>query len=131
MAEPVAEELIRLTQRLLDAIARAEWSVYQELCDPSLTCFEPEAAGQLVCGMEFHHFYFKLGGFEREQHTTMCSPHVRILGEVAVVSYVRLNQRVQPDGKPATHAFEETRVWQRQAGTWRHVHFHRSAARPT
>jgi hypothetical protein len=126
MADPTAEELLRLNQRLLDAIADADWNTYAELCDPSLSCFEPEASGQLVEGMEFHHFYFKLSTFRGEHHTTMCSPHVRLLGEVAIVSYVRLNQRVRQDRTPVTHAFEETRVWQRQGGTWRHVHFHRS-----
>jgi calcium/calmodulin-dependent protein kinase (CaM kinase) II len=126
MAEPLAEELLQLNQRLLDAIATAQWSVYEELCDPSLTCFEPEANGHLVTGMEFHHFYFKLGAGQRDRNTTMCSPHVRILGDTAIVSYVRLNQRVLPDGTPVTHAFEETRIWQRQGSRWRHVHFHRS-----
>ena len=32
-----------------------------------------------------------------------------------------------PDGKPITARCEETRLWQRQDGRWRHVHFHRSA----
>ena len=128
MPEVIVEELLRLNQRLLDAIAAANWDVYAELCDPSLTCFEPEAAGQLVEGMAFHHFYFKLGGAAREHHTTMCSPHVRILGDVAIVSYVRLNQRVSADGTPTTRAVEETRVWHRRDGAWRQVHFHRSVA---
>src|SRR5437588_9759114 len=106
MAE-ATDELLRINQRLLDAIARGDWEVYRELCDPSLTCFEPEASGQLVIGLEFHHFYFKLGGATGEHHTTMCSPHVRIMGDVAVVAYVRLNQRVNADGSPVTRGFEE------------------------
>ncbi len=127
MANASTEELLRLNQELLDAIARADWARYQELCDPSLTCFEPEAAGQLVAGMKFHHFYFKLGAVHGEHNTTRASPHVRLMGDVAVLSYVRLNQRVLADGTPVTRAVEETRVWQRQNGAWRHVHFHRSA----
>ncbi len=55
----------------------------------------------------------------------MASPHVRLLGDVAVVSYVRLIQWLDEAGHPVTSAFEETRIWQRQHG-WRHVHFHRS-----
>jgi calcium/calmodulin-dependent protein kinase (CaM kinase) II len=121
------DELLQLNRRLLDAIACGDWETYRELCDPELTCFEPEAAGQLVVGLDFHHFYFKLGGKGGEHHTTMCSPHVRLLGDVAVVSYVRLNQRVDSERKPVTQAFEETRVWQRRNDGWRHVHFHRSA----
>ena len=126
MADPIAEELLRLNQRLLDAIAEANWPVYEELCDPSLTCFEPEAVGQLVRGLDFHHFYFKLGARGGDHNTTMCAPDVRILGDVAIVSYVRLNQRVLADGTPVTRPHEETRVWHRVGGVWRHVHFHRS-----
>jgi calcium/calmodulin-dependent protein kinase (CaM kinase) II len=32
-------------------------------------------------------------------------------------------------GKPVTSRCEETRVWERQNGAWRHVHFHRSNSR--
>lgn len=126
MSDVDVQELLRLNQELLDAIARADWERYEALCDPTLTCFEPEAAGQLVSGMAFHHFYFKLGGAAEPHLTTMCSPHVRVLGDVALVCYVRLNQRVTAAGAPVTRAVEETRVWQRRAGVWRHVHFHRS-----
>jgi calcium/calmodulin-dependent protein kinase (CaM kinase) II len=126
-ADPNVEELVRLNQRLLDAIARADWAEYRDLCDPMLTCFEPEAVGQLVEGLDFHEFYFKLGPVKETYCTTMAGPHVRLMGDVAVVAYVRLNQRVQADGSPVTRAVEETRVWQRQNGKWKHVHFHRSA----
>ncbi len=123
------EELLRLNQRLLDSIANADWKAYVELCDPSLTCFEPEAAGQLVEGMEFHRFYFQLPGATPPLNTTMASPHVRVMGDVAIISYVRLNQRVGSDGVPSTRAVEETRVWQKENGVWKHVHFHRSGSR--
>jgi calcium/calmodulin-dependent protein kinase (CaM kinase) II len=129
MSDHADEELLRLNQRLLESIAWGDWATYQELCDPSLTSFEPEAMGQLVEGMAFHHFYFKLGGVRGNHHTTMCSPRVRIMGDVAVIAYVRLSQQVGADGLPVTTATEETRVWQRQDGRWKHVHFHRSANR--
>jgi calcium/calmodulin-dependent protein kinase (CaM kinase) II len=126
MAETVTQELLRLNQKLLESIANADWAAYAELCDPTLSCFEPEAQGQIVEGMEFHRFYFQLGAATKPHCTTMASPHVRIMGDVAVVSYVRLNQRVQADGSPVVRLVEETRVWQKQNGTWKHVHFHRS-----
>jgi calcium/calmodulin-dependent protein kinase (CaM kinase) II len=57
----------------------------------------------------------------------MVAPHVRMMGEnAAVVSYVRLIQSVDESGRPQTHRFEETRVWEHRNGAWRHVHFHRS-----
>jgi ketosteroid isomerase-like protein len=48
------------------------------------------------------------------------------MGDVAVVTYVRLIQS-SDSGARAASATEETRVWQRQSGAWRLVHFHRSA----
>ena len=118
--------LVELNQRLLDSIAGGDWATYQSLCDPSLTALEPEAHGVLVEGLAFHRFYFDLGGIRGRHNTTMVAPHVRVMGDVAVVSYVRLVQRVGESG-PTTAASAETRVWQRRDGTWRHVHFHRTA----
>ncbi len=127
MSDPVVGELLQLNQRLLDSIAMGDWATYQELCDPALTAIEPESHGQLVEGMEFHRFYFDLGGIRgRHHHTTMCAPRVRLLGDTAVITYVRLVQRVGPEGGPVTQSSAETRVWQQRDGRWRHVHFHRS-----
>ncbi len=126
MADSLSEELLQLNQRLLDSIAKADWATYEELCDPSLTAFEPEAKGQLVEGLEFHRFYFHLGGAKGSRNTTMCSPRVRVIGAAAIITYVRLNQRTVADGSPVTSAVEETRIWQQQEGRWKHVHFHRS-----
>jgi calcium/calmodulin-dependent protein kinase (CaM kinase) II len=128
-ADATTQELLRLSERLLQAIAQGDWATYEGLCDPGLTAFEPEAHGQLVEGLEFHRFYFRLGGTRGPNHTTLCAPRVHLLGDVAVVTYVRLNQRIGPDGLPQESAFEETRVWQRQGGSWKHVHFHRSLPR--
>lgn len=125
MPDPTAE-LLALNQKLLDSIAAADWQVYAELCHASLTCFEPEARGNIVEGLEFHRFYFELGGARKPNGTSMSQPHVRVMGDAAVVSYVRLNQRVDAEGRPTTSAVEETRVWQKLDGRWRHVHFHRS-----
>ena len=124
------QELLQLNQRLLDSIADGDWATYQELCDPSLTAVEPESHGQLVEGLEFHRFYFfSRGSLKGNRNTTMCAPQVRLLGDVAVVTYVRLVQYLGPDGQPYTAATEETRVWQRRDGRWKHVHFHRSSHR--
>src|SRR5436305_762479 len=96
MSDPT-DELLALTQRLLDAIAAGDWATYEELCDPTLTAFEPEACGQLVEGLAFHRFYFEPGERRDRRQTTLASPRVRVMGDVAVVTYGRLNQR---DGAP-------------------------------
>ena len=121
------DSLLRLNRELLDAIASGDWERYRSLCDPSVTCFEPEARGELVEGLDFHRFYFaeRRGGDAAQ--TTLIGPRVRMLGpDVAVVTYVRLVQS-RAAGGPATSRFEETRVWQRREGAWLLVHLHRSA----
>ncbi len=124
--EAAVQEVLACNEQLLKSIAEGDWKTYAELCDPTLTAFEPESRGQLVSGMAFHKFYFNLGGASDPHNTTVCAPHVRLLDNVAVVSYVRLSQRVDEAGKPATYRSEETRIWHRRDGVWRHVHFHRS-----
>jgi calcium/calmodulin-dependent protein kinase (CaM kinase) II len=127
MLDSTETELLALNQRLLDCIANRDWASYVDLCDPTLTAFEPEAAGHLVEGMSFHRFYFNLKTPKSAHRTTMVSPHVRLLGSVAVVAYTRLVQTLDAEGKPKTEALNETRVWHKQNGAWKHVHFHRSA----
>lgn len=126
MSTSTEAELLQLSRRLLDTIVNKDWPAYAQLCDPSLTCFEPEALGQLVAGLEFHKYYFDLDGAPSKRNTTLASPHVRVMGDAAVVSYIRLTQRLDGHGAPQTVAVEETRVWQRIGGQWKHVHFHRS-----
>ena len=125
---PNPQEIVALNQRLLEAISAADWKTYEELCDPELTCFEPEARGHLVQGLAFHRFYFDLGAGSAARNTCIASPVVKFCGDdVAVVAYIRLTQKVGDEGQPTTTATEETRIWQRQGNRWRHVHFHRSA----
>jgi calcium/calmodulin-dependent protein kinase (CaM kinase) II len=125
MPADTSAELLALNQRLLESIIQGDWAAYTELCDPSLTAFEPEALGHLVEGLDFHHYYFKLERSGGARQVTMASPHVRIMGDAAVLCYVRLNQSLDATGNPVTSGVEETRVWERKNGTWKHVHFHR------
>ena len=66
MTESVEAQILRLNQRLLDAIAAADWGTYEELCDPELTAFEPEARSQRVEGLEFHDVWLSLPKFSFE-----------------------------------------------------------------
>ena len=123
------DEILQINAQLLDAIAERDWETYAALVDPEISAFEPEASGHLVEGLEFHRYYFDLpgdAGPAAPRNTTMASPKVWLLGDdVAVVAYVRLTQKL--DGAaPITVPCEETRVWHRRDGCWRHIHFHRS-----
>jgi ketosteroid isomerase-like protein len=129
MSDTVIQEVIDLNAKLLHAIAHGDWTTYAELCDPSLTAFEPEALGQLVHGLDFHHFYFRHATGQAKPQNTMSAPHVRLMGDTAILCYYRLTQVMDANGGASTRGTEETRVWQRQNGRWRHVHFHRSPSR--
>lgn len=123
------EALIDLNRKLLEAIARADWSAYEDLCDPGLTCFEPETQGHLIEGLEFHRIFFEQGGHLGRHVDTIVDPHVWRLGEDgAAVAYTRLVQRTGEGGGISITAFHETRVWRRTEAGWKHVHFHRSVS---
>ena len=121
-------ELLELSRELLGAIDAGDWQAYASLCDSSITCFEPEAMGHLVAGLPFHKFYFELKGSPSmpAKQSTIASPFVRVMGDSAVVTYVRVVQRVDSTGAPLSSAATETRVWQKTTLGWKHVHFHRS-----
>jgi hypothetical protein len=121
-------ELLELNEKLLATIAEKDWNAYAELCDPEITCFEPEARGHLVGGLPFHKYYFDLPPSSGARNSTLSATRVRLLGsDAAVITYVRLIQYIDGSGIAQTAQFEETRVWHRQNGTWKHVHFHRSS----
>uniref|UniRef100_A0A3Q0QSC8 Calcium/calmodulin-dependent protein kinase (CaM kinase) II gamma 1 n=1 Tax=Amphilophus citrinellus TaxID=61819 RepID=A0A3Q0QSC8_AMPCI len=53
------QEIIKITEQLIEAINNGDFDAYTRICDPGLTSFEPEALGNLVEGMDFHKFYFE------------------------------------------------------------------------
>jgi calcium/calmodulin-dependent protein kinase (CaM kinase) II len=120
--------VLDLNRRLLEAVAGGDWQTYASLVSEDLTCFEPEARGQIVEGLAFHRFYFELPpSAPRPVTVTLASPRVRLLSDtIALVIAVRLTQTLDDGGRPVTKPCEETRVWQRIDGAWKHVHFHRS-----
>ncbi|ETE70752.1 Calcium/calmodulin-dependent protein kinase type II subunit delta [Ophiophagus hannah] len=104
------QEIIKVTEQLIEAINNGDFEAYTKICDPGLTSFEPEALGNLVEGMDFHRFYFENGD------------------DAACIAYIRLTQYLDGSGMPKTMQSEETRVWHRRDGKWQNVHFHRSGS---
>ena len=111
-----------LTKQLLDAIDNGDLETYRGLCDPSLTAFEPEALGNLVEGLGFHETYFGSPATGKRK-SSVRAPHIRVLGDTAVVAYVRLVQSTTSDGQHSTTAFEETRIWHKTGDSWKNVHY--------
>ncbi|KAI4807863.1 hypothetical protein KUCAC02_027639 [Chaenocephalus aceratus] len=125
------QEIIKITEQLIEAINNGDFDAYTRICDPGLTSFEPEALGNLVEGMDFHKFYFEnlLSKNSKPVHTTLLNPHVHLIGEeAACIAYIRLTQFVDTTGRPRSSQSEETRVWHRREGKWLNVHFHCSGA---
>uniref|UniRef100_A0A3B4YE95 calcium/calmodulin-dependent protein kinase n=1 Tax=Seriola lalandi dorsalis TaxID=1841481 RepID=A0A3B4YE95_SERLL len=125
------QEIIKITEQLIEAINNGDFDAYTRICDPGLTSFEPEALGNLVEGMDFHKFYFEnlLSKNSKPVHTTLLNPHVHLIGEdAACIAYIRLTQFVDSTGLPRSSQSEETRVWHRRDGKWLNVHFHCSGA---
>ncbi|XP_065440407.1 calcium/calmodulin-dependent protein kinase type II subunit beta isoform X2 [Chrysemys picta bellii] len=128
---PRKQEIIKITEQLIEAVNNGDFEAYAKICDPGLTSFEPEALGNLVEGMDFHRFYFEnlLSKNNKPIHTTILNPHVHVIGEdAACIAYIRLTQYIDGQGRPRTSQSEETRVWHRRDGKWQNVHFHCSGA---
>ena len=96
-------------------------------------------AGQLVEGMAFHKFYFDLLDSQSVDASappplsTLASPQMVIIGDVGIMTYTRLKQKVGTPLEGFVDASNETRVWHRckmEGGEyeWKHIHFHRSKA---
>ncbi|XP_044736608.1 calcium/calmodulin-dependent protein kinase type II alpha chain isoform X11 [Chrysoperla carnea] len=151
--EPEArrQEIIKMTEQLIEAINTGDYEAYTKICDPHLTAFEPEAMGNLVEGMDFHKFYFDNGNLINKKiivipyynylqllvlgknckavNTTILNPHVHLIGEDgACIAYVRLTQYMDKHGQAHTHQSEESRVWHKRDNKWQNVHFHRSGS---
>ncbi|KAM7385348.1 hypothetical protein PAMP_001436 [Pampus punctatissimus] len=125
------QEIIKMTEQLIEAINNGDFEAYTRICDPGLTSFEPEALGNLVEGMDFHKFYFEnlLSKNSKPVHTTILNPHVHLIGEdAACIAYIRLTQYMDTQGRPRSCQSEETRVWHRRDAKWLNVHFHCSGA---
>uniref|UniRef100_V5HJQ1 calcium/calmodulin-dependent protein kinase n=1 Tax=Ixodes ricinus TaxID=34613 RepID=V5HJQ1_IXORI len=107
------QEIVKLTEQLIESINGGDYETYTKLCDPHLTAFEPEALGA--------------GKSYKSQNTTIINPTVHLLGEdAACIAYIRLMQYIDRAGIARTRQTEETRVWHRKDTKWQNVHFHRS-----
>ncbi|KAM6902975.1 calcium/calmodulin-dependent protein kinase type II subunit beta [Xenentodon cancila] len=125
------QEIIKITEQLIEAVNNGDFEAYAKICDPGLTSFEPEGLGNLVEGMDFHRFYFDnlLSKNSKPIHTTILNPHVHMIGDdAACIAYIRLTQFVDSQGRPRSSQSEETRVWHRRDSRWQNVHFHCSGA---
>lgn len=128
---PRDREILERNQAMLNSVVAGDWQRYRSLCSEDLSCFEAETCGVLAEGLPFHQFYFAeqspaAVSASPGPQVTMARPHLRWLGDDAVVlSYTRLTQR-WVNGDAISASCCETRIWQRLQGQWLQVHVHRS-----
>ncbi|NXG51010.1 KCC2A kinase, partial [Psilopogon haemacephalus] len=112
------QEIIKVTEQLIEAISNGDFESYTKMCDPGMTAFEPEALGNLVEGLDFHRFYFE-----------NCKQPLWLLRDPSHLPCTRLSFALpQLAGERRVVRSEETRIWHRRDGKWQIVHFHRSGA---
>uniref|UniRef100_A0AAZ3PIW9 calcium/calmodulin-dependent protein kinase n=1 Tax=Oncorhynchus tshawytscha TaxID=74940 RepID=A0AAZ3PIW9_ONCTS len=125
------QEIIKVTEQLIESINNGDFEAYAKICDPGLTSFEPEALGNLVEGHDFHRFYFDnaLSKGSKPVHTILLNPHVHlIVGERSSASpTIRLSQYMDA-GDASSTMQSESPVWLRSLslGKWQNIHFHQS-----
>ncbi|NWS48355.1 KCC2D kinase, partial [Probosciger aterrimus] len=122
------QEIIKVTEQLIEAINNGDFEAYTKICDPGLTSFEPEALGNLVEGMDFHRFYFENGEGSVLFFSEFCSVCFPVCSCVAHSHKALWIAEESLSGMPKTMQSEETRVWHRRDGKWQNVHFHRSGS---
>lgn len=106
MLPVIVDELLLVTQRLLDAVVQGDFDTYKALCVHDLSAIEDETQGMVVEGLEFHKFYMDLArerGGKVPVKNYILHPHVRMRGRMAVMAYTRLiqvrNERAEEGGE--------------------------------
>lgn len=108
--EMIQNELLELSQQLLDAIDTNNEETYKCLIESKQECDNDIKSNTNL------------------KMSTMTNTMVRVIGKSAVVSYVRVLQINNGIGSIITNSYEETRVWEivkkDDMYTWLNIHTH-------
>ena len=121
------QELIEVTEQMLEAINTGNVETYANLCVPELTCFE-DVCHHRIDGVEFHLSLIRQLAQSPALRPTRCDilhPAVQIYDNTAIVTYTRL-MTFNDAGSPRWSTCNETRVFVREATEWKMAHFHRT-----
>ena len=117
----IAEEVIHLTQQQMTCLSVGNWALYASTCDQAMTSFETQitehgesTTGKAsVRGVDAHKRYFD--SYAGQLSQIKDKPLVRLLGKVAVISYVR---------SMGGNKYHETKIWSLVDNEWKTVHSH-------
>ncbi len=118
------QEIYDLTIELLHSIRIGDVEKYKALSSETLTAIEPESNGNIVKGLDFHLFFLK-NTSPVDYHLELVNPVIKIHGDSAYIAYTLINS-VLVEGEFELQSFNETRIYFKEDGNWKMVHFHRS-----
>ncbi len=121
-----AQEIRTTLFSLLHSIQRGDLETYRAMVSPSLTCFEPSTTGHRVEGLDFHLFMTRNHPPPRDYHLEIVSPVIKAHADMGYASYTLLASRATGAGVTTTST-NETRIFEKQHGRWKMIHFHRSS----
>jgi ketosteroid isomerase-like protein len=110
---------------LLHAIEKAEADTYRQLVSEKVTCFEPETSGAQVRGIDMHLFFVGNSTAPDHYFFDIIDPTFNVCGDMAYAAYTFLLAEIV-NGETTSTTENVTRIFQREQGVWKMVHFHRS-----
>lgn len=119
------QEIYDLLLKMLHAIKQGDADTYTRLTSKELTCIEPETGGHIVDGLPFHLFLVERTSNDQEYHIEVVNPKIKVYDDTAYTSYTLIVTRWD-EGEPVFNQFYETRIFHKEHGLWKMVHFHRS-----
>jgi len=122
-------EIVKLTEKLHEAINCGDFEAYSGFCATDHTCFDSGLVGNLMRGPDYQKFQLdSIKESKSRRKSLVYSPHVVYLSDdAAYIAYTCLTHCLNGNGTAMTIQSEETRVWRKMSdGSWKNTHSHRS-----
>ncbi|OLS26090.1 MAG: hypothetical protein HeimC3_10630 [Candidatus Heimdallarchaeota archaeon LC_3] len=119
------KEVKEVLMKILHGIQLRDNDTYKTYVKEDLTCFEPESQGFQIDGLDFHLFFGKVIPKPESYHLEIVRPTIRVFSDTAYASYTLLVSKKQGVDVKISSA-NETRIFQKEDGIWKMIHFHRS-----
>ncbi len=110
---------------LLHAVQKADINTYMERVSEEVTCFEPETRGHLLRGVGLHKLLVEQAVPVETYHIELIDPVIQVEGDMAFAAYT-LHLTEIMDKAETIHSENVTRIFLRDKGAWKMIHFHRS-----
>jgi len=122
-------EIETCLMELLHSIQRADIQAYLRRVSDQVSCFEPETLGHLLKGIGLHRYLVEQAEPVENYHIELMDPVIKVAKDMAFAAYtLHLTEKI--DKQDRIQSENVTRIFQREKGVWKMVHFHRSLFLP-